>query len=530
MKQIQQNRVAAIARLSGWLSRKRRQIHYPIPLVPSGTPIDKQSGLPEFVKIIYMIGMLILINAITSRLSAQEPTALEAAANLEKILVDSIARSEKSVVAIARVRRPVEGKPAEVRPDPFNRPVRPLNPPLPTDPDFIPNEFATGVVIDAKGLILTAHHVLGDDSDYYVTTAQRKVYKARPIGADPRSDLAVLAVDATDLAPIALGDADTLKKGQIVIALGNPYAIARDGQVCAGWGIVSNLARKPPPADESDSAGKRTLYQYGTLIQTDARLNLGASGGPLLNLKGQMVGLCVALSAVAGYETAAGYAIPVDRTFRRAVDALRQGREVEYGFLGVQPVNLRPSDLAVGLHGMKIDRVLASTPAERSGLRPDDVVTAVGGAPVHDADGFVLEVGRLPPEGVARLDLVRNGRPQTVEVALAKYPVQGKKIVTQPAPGWRGMHVDFGSMTLEVDPKSSGSLYFHDDGVLVMDVEQGTSAWAAGLRRGMLVTHVGRTAVRTPREFRAAVEGRTGPVDLRLGAGKNQTLTVSGES
>jgi serine protease Do len=461
----------------------------------------------------------------------REYNAPEAAASLEKVLVDAIARSEKSVVAIARVRRSAEAKSADVRPDAFNRAIRPLNPPQPTDPDFIPNEFATGVVIDSKGLILTAQHVLGDDSDYYVTTSRRKVYKARPIGADPRSDLAVLAVDATDLAPIAFGDADTLKKGQIVVTLGNPYAIARDGQVCAGWGIVSNLARKAPPnLDDSDSSGKNRLYSYGTLIQTDARLNLGTSGGPLLNLKGQMVGLNVALAAVAGYETAAGYAIPVDKTFRRAVDALKQGREVEYGLLGVQPVNLKPNELAAGLNGIRIDRIFAATPAARAGLKPDDVISAVDGAAIHEADGFVLEVGRLPAGGVARIDLTRDGRPQTVEIALAKYPVQGKKIVTQPTPAWRGMRVDYGSMTLETDPKSSNSLYFYDDGVLVMDVEQGSPAWTAGARRGMFITHVGRSAVHNPREFREVVAGKSGPVDIRLGAGKNQTLTIPAES
>ena len=215
--------------------------------------------------------------------------------------------------------------------------------PQPTDPSFIPSEYGSGVVVDRRGLILTAYHVLGEDSDYYVTTPDRKVYRAWVKGADPRSDLAVLSIDAAGLVPIALGDATTLRKGQFVITLGNPYAIARDGQASAGWGIVANLARKAPPSPEdSEPSAQRTLHHFGTLIQTDAKLNIGASGGPLLNLKGEMVGLCVALAALAGYETSAGYAIPVDATFRRVLDTLKQGREVEYGFLGIQPANLRP--------------------------------------------------------------------------------------------------------------------------------------------------------------------------------------------
>jgi serine protease Do len=111
---------------------------------------------------------------------------------------------------------------------------------------FFDPETKEGVVVDPGGLILTAAHVLVEDSDYYVTTAERKVYRAAIKAADPRSDLAVLAVEATDLRPIALGDADRLRKGQIVVALGNPFGIARDGQASASWGIVANLHRKAP--------------------------------------------------------------------------------------------------------------------------------------------------------------------------------------------------------------------------------------------------------------------------------------------
>ena len=302
------------------------------------------------------------------------------------------------------------------------------------------------MVVDRRGLILTAYHVLGEDSEYFVTTTERKVYRAWVKGADPRSDLAVLAVDATDLAPITLGDGAALRKGQIVLALGNPYAIARDGQPSAGWGIVANLSRKSPPtAEESDPSGRRTLHDFGTLIQTDAKLNIGASGGPLVNLKGEMVGLCVALAAAAGYETAAGYAIPVDPTFRRVLDTLKEGREVEYGFLGVRPVNLQPQEVLAGWHGIRVDRVEPGTPAARYGFKPDDIITAVGDRPLTDADSLVLEVGRLPVEAVARLSVVRDGRRRNIDVTLSKYQVRGKKIVTTKPEAWRGMRVDYAS-------------------------------------------------------------------------------------
>jgi len=450
---------------------------------------------------------------------AQVGSGRQAALALQKAMVETIARAEKSVVAIARVRRqrPNETFSPEFRPDPFGR--RPLSPaaPQPTDPDFVPNEYGTGVVIDRRGLILTAYHVLGEDSDYYVTTAERKVYRAWIKGADPRSDLAVLAIDADNLVPINFADASGLKKGQIVMALGNPYAIARDGQASASWGIVSNLARKAPPVSgQPGSTGKPTLHHFGTLIQTDARLNLGTSGGPLLNLEGRMVGLNVALAAATGYERAAGYAIAVDETFRRAVETLKQGSEVEYGFMGIRPANLSVAEIHGGQHGVRAYRVVRGAPADRFGVKENDIITTVSGRPIYEIDDFVREVGRLPVEAVARLGIIRKGRPRELDVKLSKYPVRGKKIITNPVPAWRGMRVDYPTAVIDSDQLSRSIETFYGEGVIITDVAEDTPAWKAGLRRGMLVNAVDRTSVRTPRQFLAVVSGKSGSVQVHL--------------
>ena len=478
----------------------------------------------------WILALALLLGPMAVEVRAQAVSGLQMAAAIEKTLVDMIARNEESVVAIARVRkpRPDDALNIEVRPDAFGRRLVTPAEPQPTDPDFIPNEYGTGVVVDRRGLILTAYHVLSEDSEYYVTTHDRKVYRAWVKGADPRSDLAVLAVDATDLAPIALGDAAKLKKGRIVIALGNPHAVARDGQVSAAQGIVSNLARKAPPSPSAiDSSGKSTLHHFGTLIQTDAKLNFGTSGGPLLDLEGKMVGLTVALAATTGFEQSAGYAIPVDETFRRVVDTLKQGREVEYGFLGIQPVNLPAQEILAGKQGIRVDWVVPGTPAARFGLKPNDVVTAVDGRPVHEADGFVLAVGRLPVEAVTRLGVIRDQRPRSVDVTLAKYPVRGKKIITTPAPAWRGLRVDYPTALVDSDPQTGGGMSLLDDCVIITEVEEGSAAAMAGLHRGMRISHVGRTPVGKPKEFHAVVARQTGPVQLRLaGNGEQQTRTV----
>ena len=326
-----------------------------------------------------------------------------------------------------------------------------------------------------------------------------------------------------------MGNATELKKGQIVISLGNPYAIARDGQASAAWGIVANLGRKAPTMpSESDPSGRPTLHHYGTLIQTDAKLNLGASGGPLLNLKGEMVGLSVTLAAAPGYEAAAGYAIPVDPTFRRAVETLKQGREVEYGFLGIQPMNLRPQEILAGMHGMRVGQIVSGTPAARYGLKPGDIVTAVDDTPLHDADGLVLNVGRLPVDAVARLSVLRDGNPRTIEVSLSKYAVRGKKIVTAPESAWRGMRVDYPTAVEDDAGRFRGGTSFVDDAVVIVEVAENSSAWEAGLRRGMFVTHVDGSPVRTPKEFAAAVARNRRSVQLRLSDDeKNPVRTVA---
>lgn len=450
--------------------------------------------------------------------NGQQPTALE---QFERELVAAIEKAEPSVVSIIRVRGQAGEKPRATL----------------SEPDFVPNEYGTGVVVDPRGLILTCNHVLGPleesargDSDYFVTTIDRRVYKATIKANDPRSDLAVLEIDASNLRPIRFANAERLKKGQFVISLGNPYGIAQDGQASASWGIVSNISRKAGPEfdEEGRSLQKEVLHYYGSLIQTDAKLNLGTSGGPLLNTKGEMVGLTTSLAALAGYEMAAGYAIGVDATFLRALDTLKQGREVEYGFLGVQPRNLQPEEQIEQTRGVMIQHVVPGTPAARAGLRRGDIVTAINGSPIYDRDGLMLNVGKMAVEAVVRLSVMRSGEPIELTPQLTKYPTRGEIIITRRDPDWRGVRVDYPTAMLNESPAAETAL--SEGGVIITSVDEESPAQLAGLERMMLITHVGATRIRTPAEFRAAVTGRSGDVSLQVWsetAGR-QTITVPG--
>ena len=227
-----------------------------------------------------------------------------------------------------------------------------------------------------------------------------------------------------------------------------------------------------------------------------------------------MVGLCVALAAAAGYETTTGYAIPVDATFRRALDTLKEGREVQYGFLGIQPANLGPNEALSGVHGMRVDGVMPGTPAARFGLKTDDVITDVDQTPLYDADGLVLAVGKQPVESVTRLSILRDGQRRTIDVTLGKYPVQGTKIVTVKPEAWRGMRVDYASTAADPRQPLHSGMAFFDEAVAVSEVAEGTAAWRAGLRPGMFVSQVDGLPVRTPKEFEAAVARKAGTVEF----------------
>ncbi|MGC3972642.1 MAG: trypsin-like peptidase domain-containing protein [Pirellulales bacterium] len=466
--------------------------------------------------------------------AAQEPSALQAAIVLEEVVVKAIERSEKSVVSIARYNP--EAVARDFRPDIFPRPgmvfVDPSSTQNPTNPDFVPNAFATGVVIDKEGYVVTNYHAVDGEGEYWVTTSAKRPLAPNIVGADRRSDLAVLKVQGippdVTFEPIKYGDASKLKKGQIVIALGNPYAIARDGQASASWGIIANISRKAAPNKDAEDPRdkKNTIHHFGTLIQTDAKLNLGTSGGALLNLQGEMIGLTTSQAAVAGFEQSAGYAIPTDDLFRRVVDTLKQGKEVEYGLLGVSSQSLGAMERAAGTQGVRIDSVRGGSPAERAGLYPGDIVTHVAGKPITDVDGLMLQIGKQPAGKPTTIVLQRNGQLRTVSVPLAKYEVRGKNVVTAPRPIWRGLLVDFPSSHPELDPQFNQGVRLAAPCVLAVEVDPSSKAWEAGVRRGMLITHVDNVAVENPDEFHAQAKTVRGEVELRIAAFPGQPPVI----
>lgn len=463
--------------------------------------------------------------------AAQAAADLQLVSALDRVVGRAISRAERSVVSIARRNRAqaMAQDRADTRP-PFV-PGRQL--PLVTDdprsPEFMANEWATGIVIDRSGLVLTVSHILGDsprDDDFLIVTADHKVFRMTVRGSDARSDLAVLALSPSqprgedDFVPAVMGDAATLRKGQTVVTLGNPYGIARDGEASASRGIVSNLNRKAGSGPLSSD--EKTLHHFGTLIQTDAKLNLGTSGGALINLRGEVVGLTVSQAAGAGYEQAAGYAIPIDRAFLRIIERLRRGEEVEYGLLGIGG----GAGHVAGVKGVPVNSMISDGPAAKAGLQMGDVITEIDEEPVADFDELCMRVGTLPPETAIRLTVLRAGQVLRKRVVISKFPLKLPQIVTERPAAWRGLRVDYKSTLVE-----SRSLSLPLIGVAAREVSESSAAWKAGLRRGAIITHVGDLPVDTPGDFRQAIADQAGPVRLSVAGerGATQIVTVPSE-
>jgi S1-C subfamily serine protease len=383
------------------------------------------------------------------------------------------------------------------------------------DPRHVPQSFGSGVVLDTDGLVLTNYHVVQDATKVYVRLPGGKGSYADIHAADPRSDLAVLRLlnrKILPLTPIRLGDADTAERGQFVLSIANPFAAGfRDGQPSASWGILSNIRRRAATARREEDTVK-PLHAYATLLQTDARLHLGCSGGALVNLRGELIGLTTALAAIQGGETPGGFAIPVNGGTRRIIETLRRGEEVEYGFLGIQLASRVPDGA-----GAVVQHVMAGSPARGEGkLRDRDVIVGVDGERLRSADDLFAALGAKMAGARVRLDVRRPGSrdPIRADVTLAKLYVPGKTIASSPGrrPFFRGLRVDYASLLVQMPPAYS----LIPTGVLVSDVQPNSPADRAFLKTGEVVTHVNGQPVATPAAFYDATANLRGPAELTL--------------
>jgi serine protease Do len=364
----------------------------------------------------------------------------------------------------------------------------------------------SGCIIRPDGFILTSEHVVRRAVQIEVTLATRKRYPARVVGSDPRRDLAVIRIDAKDLPTARLGDAATLRRGQFVLALGSPFGFGRDGQASVSFGIVSGTGRAIP------GIGREADRYYGNLIQTDAAVNPGNSGGPLVNLEGEVVGVNAVISSRDGSSDGVGFAVPMTARTRGIVERLIRGEEIVYGFLGVEMQEVGEEEAkrtgAEPGAGAFVVRVLDGTPAEKAGLKHGDVIVSVDAETVRDPDDLVQIVQATPVGEKIRLGVLRGGRRQTIVVETVRRPAPEELMASRGmGTWWRGMRVE----PLSAELRDGMGLKPDQAGVLVREVRDASPAAEAGIAPGMVINQVGDQKVASVREFLGATRDLRGP-------------------
>jgi serine protease Do len=466
---------------------------------------------------------------------AQPPrdAAPSAIAQLEGAIQSAIAKAEPSVVAILRTAPPKPTPDQKLGSDVFAE-LRAT-----VTPEIAPPVIGAGIIIDKSGLVLTQYLTVRDGDQHFVTTTDRHTYPATIRAADSRSGLAILAIQPasplqragtqqqpspTTFHPITIADADKLRKGNFVIAIGNPFAIKSDGQATASWGTITNLAQKAAAGTNlNDARGpgndyRTTLHHLGTLIQTDAKLGWSTGGGALVNMQGELVGLTTTAATIAGHEQPAGYAIPMNAVFRRIIDTMKAGREVEYGMLGVG-FGQQLFETAAGRSSrLTLMNVYPGTPAAQAGLEMGDAVTKIGDTPVSSVDDVQLAVSVLPPSTATTVAYVRNGQAATAQLTVAKLAPPAKNIAMVKPDSWHGLRVDYPTALPASDlAQAINSGAFDPQGcVLVSEVQESSNAWDAGMRPGMFIREVGGSRVATPAEFYDAAKKLGDAFDVQL--------------
>ena len=369
----------------------------------------------------------------------------------------------------------------------------PRHPPIP----FRAQGNGSGFIISADGFILTSEHVVRDAVEIQVTLSTRKRYRAKVVGADPRRDLAVIRIDAKGVPVVRFGDAGRLRRGQFVLALGSPFGFGRDGQASLSFGIVSGTDRVIP------NIGRELDRYYGNLIQTDAAVNPGNSGGPLVNLDGEVVGVNAVISSQTGASDGVGFAVPITAGTKAIIERLKRGEKVVYGFVGIEIQEVdeeqaKATGAEVG-EGAYVVRVLPDAPGAKAGVKTGDVVVAIDDAAVHSPDDVIQIVQATPVGEKVSLVVLRDGKRQPLAVEVAQRPPPTEVAAVRSGDHWwRGMRVE----PLTEELKEQIGLEKDESGVFVREVLDGSAAAKAGIMPGMVIDQVGETRIASLQAFR----------------------------
>lgn len=369
---------------------------------------------------------------------------------------------------------------------------RPREQEEPRSREFRQRGLGSGVIISKDGYILTNNHVVQNADSIFVRTYDEHRYTAKVIGTDPKTDIAVLRIEADDLKPIAVGDSDALQVGEIVLAVGSP--MSENLAYTVTQGIVSAKGRS--------NVG---LADYEDFIQTDAAINPGNSGGPLVNLDGALVGINTAIASNTGGFLGIGFAVPSNMAIHVKNSLITEG-EVVRGWLGVMIQNvdeaLAEAFDTKGTDGVLVSDVVAGGPAADAGLEVGDIITAVDGTPVNTTAQLRNTIAGMSPGTAVELTLLREGQRRTVTVKLGRLPDEA----TAAAGGSTlDQLLGFSARTLTGELARRYEIGQDVTGVIITEIDQTSAAYRAGLREGDVISSVDKKPVKNQEEFAAQV-------------------------
>ncbi len=361
--------------------------------------------------------------------------------------------------------------------------------------DYSPHakSLGSGFIVSKDGYVVTNDHVVTDAERIAVYTQDGNQYKAKLVGRDEKSDIALLKIEPKHDLPVApLGDSDDVKVGQWVMAIGNPFGFDHTVTV----GVVSARGRFIPG-------------NYDEFLQTDASINPGNSGGPLISVHGEVVGVNSAIYTRTGSSMGIGFAIPVN-IVKEELDQLRASGKVVRGWLGVYIQKMTP-EIAESLNlpapnGALVAEVLKGGPAKSAGIERGDVITSFDGTPIIDSRELPLLVGRTPIGHVATLKLIRQGKPQELKIAITQSheeELASAQPVEKPS---RGTASPFGLYVKDLSPDLAKELGLgQSTGVVISSVQPGSRADEAGLRARDVILEVNRAGVKDVDSYQQAM-------------------------
>lgn len=361
---------------------------------------------------------------------------------------------------------------------------------------FKEQSLGSGVIVSPDGYIVTNNHVVEQSSDIRVLLYDKRSFKARVIGADPKTDIAIIKIDAKALPVIPWGDSEKLQVGEFVLAIGNAFGLNNT----VTMGIISAVGR----ADVG-------IADYEDFIQTDAAINPGNSGGPLVNIKGEIIGINTAIFSKTGGYQGIGFAVPSNMV-RAVKDQLTKDGKVTRGWLGVTIQELTPEMSQKfglkGTDGVLVSDVAKGSPAAKAGIQRGDIITEFGGRRINDVGVLRNMVAQSRLGSGVLVKLIRRDREVSLTATIVELPSDASDLSSRPAPAGEIFANALSGVTVtDLTAAIAKQLGLDKDekGVVVLKIESGSAAEDAGLRKGDVLEEIDRQKVSNLNEFNRAL-------------------------